>query len=344
MGASTCSSSDERRYDPAVTTPLVDGFGRVHRDLRISVTDRCNFRCTYCMPEEGMTWLPRTELLSFEEITRVATVMVERFGVDSIRITGGEPTVRAHLPTLVGMLARLPVDLALTTNGATLRAVAADLAAAGLRRINVSCDSLRHDRFERITKRDLLDKVLDGIDAALEAGLAPVKVNAVLMRGVNDDEILDFARFGRERGVVVRFIEYMPLDAQGAWDNRSVVTFEEIHRTIDAVFPLEEVPNGSAPAERFRYRDGGGEIGIVASVTRSFCDRCDRVRLTAEGAFRNCLFAVDEFDLRGLLRSGADDDALADLIARAVGAKWAGHAINQVHFIRPNRSMSQIGG
>jgi cyclic pyranopterin phosphate synthase len=327
-----------------VTTPLVDGFGRVHRDLRISVTDRCNFRCTYCMPEEGMTWLPRTELLTFEEITRVATVMVERFGVDSIRITGGEPTVRAHLPTLVEMLARLPVDLALTTNGATLRAVAADLAAAGLRRINVSCDSLRHDRFEQITKRDLLDKVLDGIDAALDAGLSPVKVNAVLMRGVNDDEILDFARFGRERGVVVRFIEYMPLDAQGAWDNQTVVTYDEILRTIDDTFPLEEVPNGSAPAERFRYRDGGGEIGIVASVTRSFCDRCDRVRLTAEGAFRNCLFAVDEFDLRSLLRSGADEDALADLIARAVGAKWAGHAINQVHFIRPNRSMSQIGG
>lgn len=327
-----------------MTVPLVDGFGRVHRDLRISITDRCNFRCSYCMPEEGMTWLPRTELLSFEEIFRVASVMVDRFGVDSIRLTGGEPTVRAHLPTLVGMIADLPVDLALTTNGATLRALAPDLAAAGLRRINVSCDSLRRDRFEQITKRDLLDKVLDGIDAALEAGLAPVKVNAVLMRGVNDDEILDFARYGRERGVVVRFIEYMPLDAQGAWDNESVVTFDEIHRRIDAEFPLEEVPNGSAPAERFRYRDGGGEIGIVASVTRSFCDRCDRVRLTAEGAFRNCLFAVDEFDLRGLLRSGADDDALADLIARAVGAKWAGHAINQVHFIRPTRSMSQIGG
>ncbi len=324
--------------------PLVDSFGRTHRDLRISVTDRCNFRCTYCMPAEGMAWLPREDLLTFEEIHRLASLLVERFGIDSIRLTGGEPTVRAHLPKLVELLSSLPVDLALTTNGATLRLVADDLARAGLRRINISCDSLRADRFAEITKRDSLDRVLDGIDAAIEAGLSPVKLNVVMMRGVNDDELLDFARFGRERGVVVRFIEFMPLDAQGAWTNDAVVTYDEIRTKIDAVYPLEPLTRGSAPAERFRYVDGAGEIGIIASVTQSFCSTCDRVRLTAEGQFRTCLFATQDYDLRTLLRNGADDDAIAAAVAAAVGQKWAGHQINQVHFIRPNRSMSQIGG
>jgi cyclic pyranopterin phosphate synthase len=327
-----------------MAVPLVDAFGRVHRDLRISVTDRCNFRCTYCMPAEGMTWQPRDELLSFEEITRVARLLVERFGVDNIRLTGGEPTVRAQLPRLVSMLAELPVDLALTTNGATLALVADDLARAGLRRINVSCDSLRPDRFAEITRRDALDKVLEGITAAVEAGLSPVKLNVVVMRGVNDDEVVDFARFGRERGVVVRFIEFMPLDAQEAWTSDQVVTYDEIVGRIAEAFPLEPVVRSSAPAERFRYADGGGEIGVIASVTRSFCSTCDRVRLTADGQFRTCLFATDEHDLRGLLRSGAGDDELAEVVSRAVAGKWAGHGIGQVHFIRPNRSMSQIGG
>jgi GTP 3',8-cyclase len=327
-----------------MAVPLVDTFGRVHRDLRVSVTDRCNFRCTYCMPAEGMAWLPREELLSFEEIHRVCRVMVQRYGIDSIRLTGGEPTVRAHLPRLVGMLSTLGVDLAMTTNGATLRLVADDLARAGLRRINISLDTLRADRFAEITKRDSLDKVLDGIDAALEAGLSPVKVNVVVMSGVNDDEILDFAELGRRKGVVVRFIEFMPLDAQEAWRRSDVVTYDRIRRTIDAVHPLQPLARGSAPAERFAYADGGGEIGIIASVTQSFCSSCDRVRLTAEGQLRSCLFAVDEHDLRSLLRNGADDDALADVVARAVHGKWAGHQIDQVHFIRPNRSMSQIGG
>src|SRR5215218_9145321 len=198
--------------------PLVDGFGRVHRDLRISVTDRCNFRCTYCMPEEGMEWLPRADLLSYEELVRIARVCVERFGFDGIRITGGEPTVRAHLPVLVEKLAALGTDLSLTTNGTTLRLLAGDLRAAGLRRINISLDSLRPESFFAITRRHALDQVIDGIDAAVEAGLAPVKVNCVLIRGVNDDEIVDFATFGRERGVTIRFIEFMPLDAEEGWE------------------------------------------------------------------------------------------------------------------------------
>ncbi len=325
--------------------PLVDPFDRVVRDLRISVTDRCNFRCTYCMPEEGMQWLPRTEILTFEEIERVARLCVQRWGFTGIRLTGGEPTVRHGLPTLVTKLAALGVDLALTTNGASLRLLAPELRAAGLQRINISCDSLRRDRFADITHRDALPQVLDGIDAALEAGFSPVKVNAVLMRGVNDDEVVDFATFGREKGVVVRFIEFMPLDADGAWTGDQVVSAAEILAAIGAVYPLEPVAQrGSQPAERYVYADGGGEIGIVPSVTRSFCGSCDRVRLTAEGMFRNCLFATRETDLRSLLRGGASDDDLAAAIEADVGQKWAGHTIGQVRFVRPARSMSQIGG
>ena len=336
---------------PSKTTALVDSFGRVHRDLRISVTDRCNFRCTYCMPAEGMPWLPREELLTYEELTRVAELMVTRYGFDGIRITGGEPTVRSHLPVLIAKLAALrtpagePVDVALTTNGATLGLIAHDLAAAGLRRINISCDSLRPERFVELTKRDRLAEVLDGIHAAVAAGLSPVKINVVVMRGINDDEIVDFATFGRIHGVSVRFIEFMPLDAQGAWTNDQVMTQAEILAAIAAEYPLEPVgPRGSAPAEQFRYLDGGGEVGVIASVTHSFCDSCDRLRLTAEGRLRNCLFSDDEFDLREALRSGAGDDALAAVVERAVAAKWAGHSINQVHFIKPRRGMSQIGG
>jgi GTP 3',8-cyclase len=330
---------------------LVDGYGRVHRDLRISVTDRCNFRCTYCMPEEGMQWLPRSEVLTFEEIERIARVCVERFGVDSIRLTGGEPTVRAHLPILVGKIAALrvggdgpPVDVALTTNGATLRSIAGGLVAAGLRRVNVSLDTLRRDRFVELTRRDELDHVLEGIDAAVEAGLAPVKLNAVVMRGRNDDEILDLATFGRDRGVVVRFIEWMPLDADQRWDAGAVVSQAEIVAAIDAVYPLEPVSRGHQPAERFVYRDGRGEVGVIPSVTRPFCESCDRIRLTAEGQLRSCLFAVDEVDLRSLVREGASDDDLADAVRRCVAGKWAGHMIGQVQFVRPRRSMSQIGG
>jgi cyclic pyranopterin phosphate synthase len=297
------------------------------------------------MPGEGMVWLPRDEVLTFEEIERVARVCVERFGFDGIRLTGGEPTVRAHLPVLVEKLAGLAVDLAMTTNGATLGLLAADLRRAGLRRLNISCDSLHADRFSAITHRDALDRVLDGIDAALEAGFDPVKVNCVVLRGINDDELVDFATFGRERGVTVRFIEWMPLDAQGDWGRDKVVPAADVVAAIDAVYPLVPAPTrGSQPAERFLYQDGGGEIGVIGSVTQSFCGSCDRVRLTAEGQFRNCLFAVRETDLRAILRSGGSDDDLAAAIAADVGNKWAGHAIGQVHFVKPLRSMSQIGG
>jgi cyclic pyranopterin phosphate synthase len=323
---------------------LADRFGRVHRDLRISVTDRCNLRCTYCMPEDGLAWLDRAELLTFEEIERVAALFVHRWGFDSIRLTGGEPTVRAHLPVLVEKLAHLPVDLALTTNGVTLALLAEDLAAAGLRRINVSLDSLRPDTVQELTRRDVIDRVLEGIDAAVAAGLHPVKLNVVVIRGVNDDEVVDLAGYGRERGVQVRFIEFMPLDADGGWQPDQVVPAAEIVAAIGRRWPLEPVARDGEPAQRWRYRDGGGEVGVIPSVTEAFCGSCDRVRLTAEGQLRSCLFALEETDLRGPLRAGASDAELADLVAGTVAAKWAGHGITEVSFSRPRRSMSQIGG
>jgi cyclic pyranopterin phosphate synthase len=337
---------------------LVDPYGRTVRDLRIAVTDRCNFRCTYCMPAEGMQWLPREEILSFEELVRVARICVERFGVDGIRLTGGEPTVRAHLPVLVEKLSHLRVakgvdspyagrkpDLSITTNGATFRLLADELRQAGLDRVNVSLDTLDRDRFVQMTRRDELHRVLDGIAAAQEAGFSPVKVNTVVQRGINDDELVALAEFGRDQGVQVRFIEFMPLDATGDWQASAVVSQDEIVSTIAAVHPLEQVPaRGSAPADRWRYLDGRGEVGVIPSVTRPFCGDCDRVRLTAEGQFRTCLFATREFDLRALLRGAATDDELAAEIIRAVGTKWAGHRIGQVSFVRPARSMSQIGG
>ncbi len=296
------------------------------------------------MPPEGLDWVPRDELLTFEEIERVARLSVEQFGIESIRITGGEPTVRARLPVLIKKLSQLPVDLSMTTNGATLRVLSEDLVSAGLKRINISLDSLQSDRFTELTLRDNLPQVLDGVQAAVEAGLDPVKVNVVVMAGVNDDEIVDFARFGREKGVTVRFIEFMPLDASEGWTNSQVVTQAQIVAKINSEFPLEPVERTSAPATRFVYKDGGGEIGVVASVTQQFCDTCDRVRLTADGQFRNCLFSVDEFDLKGLLRSGAGDEKIAEALKKVVHSKWAGHGIGTVDFIRPARSMSQIGG
>jgi cyclic pyranopterin phosphate synthase len=339
-----------RRTLGPVPPALVDSFGRQARDLRISITDRCNFRCTYCMPSEGMEWLERHELLTYEEQARVARLCVERFGFESVRITGGEPTLRAHLPRLLEMLAPLGVDLAMTTNGVRLPELAHDLAQAGLRRVNVSLDSLRPETFRALTRRDELDRVLAGIDAALDAGLDPVKVNAVVIRGVNEDEVVDLAAYGRARGVGVRFIEFMPLDAPGEWSMDQVVPAAEILERIDAVFPLDRTPTVGhvEPAARHRYADGIGDVGVIASVTEPFCGDCDRVRITAEGRFRTCLFALDETDLRAIVRSdlapAAVDEALADAIAGAVGEKWAGHRIGQVDFIRPARSMSQIGG
>lgn len=328
---------------------LTDSFGRVIRDLRISVTDRCNFRCTYCMDEE-MTWLPRSEVLTFEELTRVARLMVERYGVESIRLTGGEPTVRANLERLVADLAGLrtdagPIDVAMTTNGSTMRLLAPRLRRAGLARVNISLDTLDRQRFAEMTRRDELDRVLDGIAAATEGGFDPVKINTVVQRGVNDDELVDLATFGREHAVEVRFIEWMPLDASGSWDEGRVVGQDEIVARIHEVYPLEQLPaRGAAPADRWRYLDGRGTVGVIPSVTKPFCGDCDRVRLTADGQFRTCLFATDESDLRSALRGGASDDEVALRIESAVGAKWAGHRINQVDFVRPRRSMSQIGG
>lgn len=337
---------------------LIDPYGRTVRDLRISITDRCNFRCTYCMPEEGMKWLPRDEVLTYEELARVASICVGHFGVDGIRLTGGEPTMRAHLPILVQKLAVLqvpadasspragkPIDLAITTNGATLRLIAQELRNAGLARINISLDTLKKDRFFEMTRRDELEHVLDGIDAAIGAGFSPVKINAVVQRGINDDEIVDLATFGRDKGIEVRFIEFMPLDASGTWDNAQVFSQEEIVAAISKVYPLELMPaRGAAPADRWRYLDGKGTVGVIPTVTKPFCGDCDRVRLTADGQFRTCLFATNEFDLRVMLRNGADDDAIAAEIQRAVGTKWAGHNIGNVTFVRPRRSMSQIGG
>ncbi len=323
---------------------LVDRFGRKHTDLRISVTDRCNFRCQYCMPAEGMVWLDRSHVLTFEEIERVARILVDRAGVRSIRLTGGEPTVRARLPVLVRKLAALDVDLSMTTNGATLGLMADDLRAAGLNRVNISLDTLDRERFKELTRRDELEKVLQGIDAAVAAGFSPVKVNAVLMRGINHDEIVPFLTLGRDKGVIVRFIEFMPLDAQGEWSADRVVAYDEILAAAGKHFDFDPVTRGSSPAERFVYRDGEGEFGIIASVTEPFCDSCDRIRLTAEGQIRNCLFALDHVDIKALLRGGADDDDVLAAVAGEVERKWAGHAIGQVHFLRPSKSMSQLGG
>lgn len=327
---------------------LTDKFGRQVKDLRVSVTDRCNFRCTYCMPHEDMHWLPRSEVLSFEEIERVVGVFNHHFGISSVRVTGGEPTARAQLPELVRRLAQFPVELSMTTNGATMDRLALPLKQAGLHRVTISLDSLQRDRFAAITGRDALAQVLAGIDAAVAAGLFPVKLNTVLVRGVNDDEVVDIAEFGRDRGVEVRFIEFMPLDGDARWSSGQVVTATEVLERISSVFPLEPVfspqERGTEPAERYRYADGAGAVGVIASVTRSFCSSCDRVRLTAEGSLRSCLFAVREADLRQLLRSGATDEQLAEAISSEVARKWAGHSIGQVHFVRPARSMSQIGG
>ncbi len=326
--------------------PLVDRYGRVHDDLRISVTDRCNLRCVYCMPDEGMSFLPRTDLLSFDEIERVARV-ARGLGVDAIRLTGGEPLVRRGLVGLVARLSALGfADIALTTNGTQLAALAPRLAAAGLKRVNVSCDSLRVDRFATIRRRGDLPTVLEAMDAAETWGLTPVKVNVVLVRGHNDDEILDFAAFARETGRVVRFIEFMPLDAQGEWGPEQLVTGREVFERINEVHPLEAVtgPDRVAPAERFRFVDGRGEIGLISTVSQPFCGTCNRLRLTADGSIRNCLFSDDEHTLRDTLRSAGTDQEIEAILRRAVWAKYPGHAINEPDFLRPHHSMSMIGG
>ena len=292
-----------------------------------------------------MQWMPRSEILTFEEIERLARICVEQYGFDGIRLTGGEPTIRAHITRLVSKLAALGVDLAMTTNGATLRNLASGLREAGLNRINISLDTLDRDKFFRMTRRDELANVLDGIAAAKQAGFERIKINAVVERGTNDDEIVDLARFGRDEGIEVRFIEFMPLDASDAWQRAQVVGQDEIVAAIAAEWQIEVLPaRGAAPANVWRYLDGNGTVGVIPTVTKPFCGDCDRVRLTADGQFRTCLFASDEFDLRDAMRNGETDDQIARRIEAAVGTKWAGHQINQVNFIRPTRTMSQIGG
>jgi GTP 3',8-cyclase len=326
--------------------PLLDTFGRIADDLRISVTDRCNFRCTYCMPAEGLQWLPKDELLTFEELTRLLALFV-RLGVRGLKITGGEPTIRADLPTLAGMFRQAgpDLDISITTNGLLLDRLAAPLAAAGVDRATVSCDSLLQHRFAEMTRRDALDKVLAGIRAAEAAGLTPIKINTVVIGGTNDDEVVDFARWARETGYEVRFIEYMPLDAQHAWERAKVVPGARILDAIDTVFPLAARHHETEPATTYGFADGSpGTVGVIASVTEPFCDTCNRLRLTAEGQFRTCLFALDETDLRTPMRDGASDDELEGLIRAAVWAKWSGHRVNHPDFVQPERSMSAIGG
>ncbi len=327
---------------------LLDTFGRVADDLRISVTDRCNFRCVYCMPAAGLPWLARDQVLSFEEIVRVTRILVEQCGVRTIRLTGGEPLVRKGIEELTAMIAALDgsLDIAMTTNGILLEEKAAALKQAGLRRLNVSLDTLHADRFKDLARRDALDRVLRGLTAARAAGFSPIKLNMVVMRGQNDDEILDFARLARTEGYEVRFIEFMPLDADGIWSMDRVVASREIIDAIDREFPLEPVSDQKpAPATRFRFRDGSqGGVGVIPSVSDAFCKVCNRIRLTAEGHLRTCLFSIEEHDLKALLRGGASDDQVRDAIAKAVWQKEEGHKIGQADFVRPGKSMSQIGG
>jgi cyclic pyranopterin phosphate synthase len=327
--------------------PLTDTHGRTVRDLRLSITDRCNLRCVYCMPAEGMPWLAKQDLLTYEELTRFARVCLE-CGVNGVRLTGGEPTVRADLPVLVRMLHELDsgLDLSLTTNGLKLKELSPALRDAGLRRVNVSLDTLVRERFQRIARRDRLHEVLEGLAAARAAGFAPIKVNAVLMRGENDDEIVPLARWARDEGYELRFIEWMPLDFQHSWDRSQLVSGEETLARIAEVFPLEpeEGDDPSAPARTFRYRDGAGRVGVISSVTRPFCGHCDRIRLTADGQVRTCLFALKEYDFRATLRGGGSDDDIESLLRAAVLRKQPGHLISQPGFVQPERGMSAIGG
>ncbi len=327
---------------------LVDTFGRLHNNLRISVTDRCNIRCFYCMPEESPVYVPHVEVLTFEEIERFVRVAA-RLGIDKIRLTGGEPLVRRDLPVLVRMLGAVPGirDLALTTNGLLLSEQARPLHEAGLRRINVHLDTLDPARFRKITRRDGLEAVLEGIRTCKELGYGPIKLNAVAVRGLNEDDIVPLARFGREHGIEVRFIEFMPLDADGGWQRDRVLFAADILDALSReIAPLEPVPDQDprSPASELQFTDGVGRIGIIASVSRPFCASCNRIRLTADGKLRNCLFALEEVDVKALLRGGGSDDDLIELIRRNVREKWEGHEIHASRFVQPPRPMYAIGG
>lgn len=326
---------------------LEDSFDRTIDNMRISVTDRCNFRCRYCMPEEGMVWMKRDELLTFEEIERVVRI-VSGLGISKIRLTGGEPLMRKELPVLVGKISRIEGirDIALTTNGYFLRQQARELLEAGLHRFTVSMDSLDATKFAEVTRRDYYDRVWEGLDLlqTLPAGLT--KINVVLMRGVNDDEIERFAALARERQFIIRFIEYMPIGAGDSWDYAKVVPTKEVIERIETRFPrLVAVEyHGSQPSDRFTFEDGKGEVGFISAVSDPFCTHCNRIRITSDGKLRTCLFSLWETDLRSMLRGGADDAPIAETIISAVARKEEGHLINQPGFVKPERTMSQIGG
>jgi len=331
-----------------VQRELIDRYGRVATDLRVSLTDRCNLRCTYCMPAEGVPWLPGADTLTDDEVVRLVTIAIRDLGVREVRFTGGEPLLRPGLTSIVSRLREVTdeVDLSLTTNAIGLAGKAADLRAAGLDRVNVSLDSLTPETFHELTRRNRLADVLAGLEAAREAGFAPIKLNAVLMRGINDHEAPALLRWALEHDYQLRFIEQMPLDAQHAWDRSTMVTAEEILASLRTEFELTpaDEPRGSSPAEIYDVVGAGATVGVIASVTHPFCGACDRVRLTADGQIRNCLFARQESDLRTPMRAGAGDDALATQWQKAMAGKAAGHGIDDPTFVQPARAMSAIGG
>ena len=333
-----------------MTRPLIDPHGRVHRDLRVSLTDKCNLRCTYCMPAEGLPWLPKDELLTTPELLTLVEAAVTA-GITEVRLTGGEPLVRPDVVEIVAGIAAMEgpqgrPEVSMTTNGLGLAKIAPALKEAGLARVNVSLDTLHPERFHEITRRDRFDDVVAGMAAAHEAGLRPVKVNSVLQRGINDDEVVDLTRWAVERGYELRFIEQMPLDAQHSWERTEMITGHEILASLRAELDLEELPGrGAAPAERFLIDGGPATVGVVASVTMPFCGSCDRLRLTADGQLRNCLFANGETDLRGPLRSGAtEEEEIHALVHECLALKLPGHGINEPGFLQPPRPMSAIGG
>jgi len=328
--------------------PLKDTFGRLHDNLRLSVTDRCNIRCFYCMPETDVKFQPREQILSFEEIERFVRVAV-KLGVRKLRVTGGEPLVRKDLAKLIRKLIAIEgiEDLALTTNGVLLGAQAQELYDAGLRRLNVHLDTLDRERFKQITRRDDLDRVLAGIDTCLRLGYGPIKINAVAVKNLVEPDIVPLARYGRERGIEIRYIEFMPLDAQGLWERDRVLLADDILAMLEReIGPLEAIPDRDvrAPATEYRYTDGVGRVGFIASVSRPFCLNCNRIRLTSDGKLRYCLFAIEETDVRTLLRTGHSDDAIEAAIRASVSAKWLGHEINSSRFVPPPRPMYSIGG
>ncbi|HEV3199729.1 MAG TPA: GTP 3',8-cyclase MoaA [Bryobacteraceae bacterium] len=330
------------------SAPLIDSFGRVHDNLRISVTDRCNIRCFYCMPETDVQFVERREILDFEEIERFVAIAVG-LGINKLRVTGGEPLVRRDLPVLIRRLSAIPGirDLALTTNGVLLPDLAEALYDGGLRRLNVHLDTLDRERFRQITRRDDLDKVLAGLALAKRIGFSKIKINAVAVKNLVEPDVVPLARFARDNGFEVRYIEFMPLDAQNLWDRSKVLLADEmiemLSREISPLHPVPD-PDPRAPATEYEFADGGGTVGFIASVSRPFCLNCNRVRLTADGKLRYCLFAIHEDDVKGLMRSGASDDEIAALIRQNIAGKWIGHEINSAKFVAPPRPMYSIGG